>query len=151
MAKIIFDPSTVAKSADVNANFAGTWNGTLIDDGAIHKRHLDPDAVQTVRSDVQTSTATLVLNSDLYDIAAVTAQAASITIGNPTGSPVNGKGALIRIKDNGTARAITWGNLFREIGVTKPVATVANKTIYVSARYNTADTKWDILAVGREA
>lgn len=40
MAKIVFDPSTVAKSADVNSNFAGTWNGTLVDDEAISWRHL---------------------------------------------------------------------------------------------------------------
>lgn len=38
--KIIFSPSTVAKSAEVNQNFAGTWDGTLMDDESIGWQHL---------------------------------------------------------------------------------------------------------------
>lgn len=81
---------------------------------------------------------------------AVTALAQNVTIAAPTGSPTNGQALLYRIKDNGTTRTISWNAVFRAIGITLPTATTANKTMYVSARYNTLDTKWDVLSVGRE-
>lgn len=40
MVRVVFDPSTLAKSADVNSNFSGTWNGTFMDDNSISWRHL---------------------------------------------------------------------------------------------------------------
>jgi len=58
---------------------------------------------------------------------------------------------VIRIKDNGTARAISYGSQYRAIGVTLPTTTVISKTLYLAMVYNAADTKWDVLAVGQEA
>ncbi|KKK78085.1 hypothetical protein LCGC14_2847080, partial [marine sediment metagenome] len=58
---------------------------------------------------------------------------------------------LIRIKDDATGRAISWNAIFRVINVTLPVTTVSSKTMYIGCKYNTADTKWDVLAVGEEA
>ena len=82
----------------------------------------------------------------------ITAQAAALTIANPT--PANfspGQGLLIRIKDNGTARAITWDTNYRAVGVTLPTTTVINKTLYVGMIWNSTDSKFDVLAVGQEA
>jgi len=60
------------------------------------------------------------------------------------------------VKNNGTvtAQAITWtttSGAYRVIGVTLPTATPSNATTgvaYVGCVYNSADTFWDVLAVG---
>jgi len=87
-------------------------------------------------------------DSDQYNITAL-AQAA--TIAAPSGTPVNGQKLVIRIKDNGTARALTWNAIYRVIGCTLPTTTVLGKTHYIGCIYNEAATKWDVLAVAAEA
>lgn len=99
----------------------------------------------------QASTATLTVDTDAYDMAVLTAQAAGLTIAAPTGGPLDGQGLTIRIKDNGSTRSISWNAVFRAIGVTLPTATTASKTMYVGAKWNSADSKWDVLAVSQEA
>jgi hypothetical protein len=79
-------------------------------------------------------------------------QAAPISpIAAPSGTPTNGQRLLIRIKDNGTARALTWNAIYRVIGVTLPTTTTANKTIYVGCIYNSADSTWDVVAETEQA
>lgn len=85
------------------------------------------------------------------DEVCITAQAVALDLANPTGTAVNGWGIVIRIKDNGTARAITYGTQYRAIGVTLPTTTVISKTLYLGMVFNSADTKWDVLAVCQEA
>lgn len=102
-------------------------------------------SVQTVTS---TGTVTPTFGNDLVTI---TAQAAALTIANPTGTAIPGLGLVIRIKDNGTARTITWGSQYRGIGVTLPASTVAGKTTYAAMIYNSTDTTWDVVAVGTQA
>lgn len=87
----------------------------------------------------------------INDLVTITAQAADLTIANPTGTAVNGKDLLIRIKDNGTARAITFDTQYRAIGITLPTTTVINKTMYLGLIYNSTDSKWDILGLNQEA
>ena len=98
-----------------------------------------------------TSTATFTINADEQNTGVLTAQAAALTVANPTGTSVQGQKLVYRIKDDGTARAITWGADFRVIGVTLPTTTTANKLIYVGCIYNTTDSKWDVIAVNEEA
>ncbi len=85
----------------------------------------------------------------------ITAQAAALNLANPTGTAVDGWGIAIRIKDNGTARAIAYnggsGSQYRAIGVTLPTTTVISKTLYLGMVFNNADTKWDVVAVAQEA
>lgn len=96
----------------------------------------------------QASTATLTIDASAYDMAVITAQAAGLTIAAPTGSPQEGQQVLIRIKDNGTARALTWNAAWRVVGVVLPTTTTLGKTHYIAARYNAADSVMDVLAVG---
>ena len=98
-----------------------------------------------------TSTATLTINSNLEDLGIITAQAAALTIAAPTGTPAQGQKLIFRIKDNGTARGITWNAIFRALGTTLPTTTVINKTTYVGCIYNSTDTKWDVVVVNTEA
>ena len=97
------------------------------------------------------SSATVTHNWDSYDATHITAQAAGLTLANPTGTPTDGQPAVIRIKDNGTARAIGYGTQFRAIGVTLPTATVASKTLYLGGFWNAADSKVDVTAYATEA
>lgn len=85
------------------------------------------------------------------DLVKVTAQAAALALANPSGTAVSGWGIAIRIKDNGTARAISYGTQYRAIGVTLPTTTVISKTLYLGCIWNSDDTKLDVVAVAQEA
>lgn len=98
-----------------------------------------------------TSSATPTPSATTDDIFILTAQAAAAAFANPTGTPYNGQRILIRIKDNGTARALTYGTQYRAVGITLPTTTVISKTLYMGMVYNSADTKWDVIAVAQEA
>lgn len=97
----------------------------------------------------------LAWNSDSYDAYHITALANALTINADSGTPTNGQKMIFRIKDNGTARALTWttgaSKAFRAIGVTLPTTTVAGKTVYVGCIYSDADSRWDAVAVAQEA
>lgn len=133
-----------SSTADRIAAFNGT-TGKLIKDGGKTIAELRAPAIQAVTS---SATVTPTFSDDMVK---VTAQAAGLTLANPTGTAIPGLGIVIRIKDNGTARSITYGSQYRAIGVTLPATTVISKTLYLAMVYNSDDTKWDVLAVGQEA
>lgn len=91
------------------------------------------------------STGTLAPDLATYNIYTVTALAAAMTISAPAGTPSDGEVIVIRIKDNGTTRAITWNAAFTGIGDTLLAATTAGKWHYLNGMYNTATSKWDML------
>lgn len=101
--------------------------------------------IQTVTS---SATVTPTFSNDEVQI---TAQAAGLTLANPTGTAVDGHGVIIRIKDNGTARSISYGSQYRALGVTLPTTTVISKTLYLGMIFNNTDTKWDVVSVAQEA
>ncbi len=109
------------------------------------KAIIDPISITTA------STATLTIDADVSDFATITAQAEALTIAAPTGSPVEGQKLIIRLKDDGSARAITFNAIFRALGVTLPTTTVVSKITYLGLVYNSTDTKWDIVATKTEA
>lgn len=111
---------------------------------------LGADYKKVLGSTVTASTATLTPTSATR-MWAVSAQAAALTVANPTGTWVDGQPLLIRIEDNGTARAISWGSNYRAVGTTLPTTTVVGKQHYIGAFYNAVDTKWDVTAVAAEA
>lgn len=118
-----------AGGAKIDANFVELYN----------------PQIQAVTS---AATVTPTFNNDMVKI---TAQAAALTLANPSGTAVAGWGIAIRIKDNGTARAISYGAQYRAVGVTLPTTTVISKTLYLGMIYNADDTKWDVTAVAQEA
>jgi hypothetical protein len=100
------------------------------------------------------TTGTLTPNSNTTDIFVASGLTGGVTFAVPTGSPTNGQRLLIRIKDDGTARALTWTTSaggYRVIGITLPTTTVINKTTYVGCVYNSADSFWDSVATVTEA
>ena len=100
-----------------------------------------------------TSSANPTINTDNYNAVTITAQAediASMTT-NLSGTPTNFQSLLIRIKDNDTARAITWGESFQSGSATLPTTTVVGKTLLVGLKYDSVDNKWTCEAVGSRA
>lgn len=79
------------------------------------------------------------------DIVEVTSQAAALTLANPTGTPANGHPILFRIKDNGTARAITFGADYLGVGGALPTTTIAGKWMYFTGFYSSADSKVHVI------
>lgn len=94
------------------------------------------------------STSTLTPNVDLYDLFIISAQAEALLIANPTGTAVLGNGFMIDIDDNGSARAITYGNLYTSTFVTLPTTTIAGKRMKLVLQYN--GTNWELLNVINE-
>lgn len=81
----------------------------------------------------------------------LTALAAAAEFAVPSGSPANGNRLIIRIKDNATARALTWNAIYRRLEFALPTTTVISKTMYLGFIYNSADSKFDLVAVNQEA
>ena len=81
----------------------------------------------------------------------ITALGEAAEFAAPSGTPVNGNSVIIRILDDGTGRALTYNAIYREVGVSLPTTTTASKTIYIGAVYNSADSKWDAIAMAEEA
>ena len=97
---------------------------------------------------------TITPTGDTADQYNITALGAAATFAIPSGTPTDGQKLNIRIKDNGTGRALTWTTSaggYRVIETTLPTTTTANKTIYVGCIYNSADSFWDVLAVATQA
>ncbi len=90
------------------------------------------------------------LDCDTLDMFIVTAQAGALLFNNPSGTPTQGQPLLIRIKDNGTARALTYGAQFRAMGTSLPTTTVLSKTLYLGLIWKATDSKWDLVAAEQE-
>jgi hypothetical protein len=103
------------------------------------------------RTSSTASTATLTPDISAFDQYNLTAQAAGLTVEAPTGTPVDGNKLIIRILDNGTPQTINWNGTYTAIGMTLPTTTTANKMIYVGCVYNSANTRWDVIALTTQA
>ena len=103
------------------------------------------------RANGTASSATPTPNADTTDVYYITAQAEAATFGAPTGTPHNGQKLIIRILDNGTARALAWNAIYASRGATLPATTVLGKTHYVGLIYNSNTTTWDCVAATAEA
>lgn len=96
--------------------------------------------------------ATLTPNIDDYNIYELNAQAGALTIANPAGTPNDGDVIIIRIKDNGTARAITYGNAYTNIsGLDSLATTVISKWSVLGIVYNATAAKYQIVSISTEA
>jgi hypothetical protein len=97
-----------------------------------------------------TQSATPAINTDNTDVASITGLAQAITSMTTglTGSPNDGDMLIVRITDNGTARAISWGSSFEASGnVALPTTTVASTMLMTGFAWNTVTTKWRCVAV----
>ena len=97
----------------------------------------------TKRVSTVASSATPTPSAATDDMYTITAQAVAATIGTP-GAGTQGQSLVVRIKDNGTARGITWNAVYRfSADLPALTTTIANATHYCYFIYNTTDSKWD--------
>lgn len=113
-----------------------------------------PDNYPRVKSQASSSSP-FDWNSNQYDEYAFTALANDLTINADSGSPVDGQKIIFRIKDDGTARALTWttgsAKSFRAVGITLPTTTVISKEVYVGCIFNSSANRWDAVGLAQEA
>ena len=140
----------------------GVWNGTPIANAYLANSSVTLNGTSVslggtatipsaTRVNSQTSASSVTPDANSYDVYAFTALAATLTINAPTGSPGNCQRLMFRILDNGTPQTLSWNATFTVIGVTLPTTTVANKTTYVGCMYNSAASRWDVIAVTTQA
>lgn len=136
------------------ATYADTGGTQLADAGA---PPVLPAATQTLTNKRVTarvgstaSSATPTPSADDHDMYIVTALAETATFGAPTGTPTNGQKLTVRIKDDGTGRTLAWNAAYRALGNDLPTTTTASKTMYLGFIYNSADSKWDLVALAEQ-
>lgn len=132
--------TALGNAANATGGFA-TIDGTA----TLTNKRIDPRVSSTA------STASLTPDISSFDQYNLTAQAAALTINAPIGTPVDGNKIIFRILDNGVSQTINWNGTYTVIGVILPTSTVAGKMTYVGCIYNTANTRWDVVAVVRQA
>lgn len=152
------DALTKATGSDINT---GTDDAKYVTPKAIADSNISfPSKTETLTNKritprvlAITSSATPTINTDNCDAVTITAQAEAITsmTTNLSGTPTNFQKLMIRIKDNGTARAITWGASFEAKGVALPTTTTAGKVSTIGFVYDTVTSKWGCVAVATEA
>lgn len=153
-AKLILNGSSSGSSTlKATAAASGTLTLPAATDTLVGKATTDTLTNKRITARIGTtaSSATPTPDADSHDQYNVTALAAGATFGAPTGTPVDGQKLLIRIKDNGTARALAYNAIYRAMGITLPTTTVISKTLYLGMVYCAVDSRWDVLAVGQEA
>lgn len=145
--------ANIATAAGDTATFISLGSGNWVctnyqrkDGTALKKNNTRLVTAASYTTDTGTS-----LNCDTTDQFEVTAQAGALLFNAPSGTPVGGQKLIIRIKDNGTARALTYNAIFRPMGNALPTTTVVSKTLYMGFIYNATDSKWDLVAVAQEA
>lgn len=136
------DPMLVTLDKGQGSGAVTSVNGAS---GAVILTHASITTTQTVTS---ASTVTPLVNDDKV---VISAQAAALTIANPSGTEAEGQGFVIALKDNATARAITFGSNYRPMGAALPTTTILSKWMYIPVIYNATDGKWDVMAVSQQA
>jgi hypothetical protein len=154
--------SGVAASSFVLSNGSGNI------DGSVAQKAI-PAGVVVGTTDTQTLTnkrvtqrvvaagstsGTITPTGDTADVFTMLGLTGAVTVAAPSGTPTNGQKLILRIKDNGTARALTWTTTsggYRGVGSILPPTTFVNKVAYVGCIYNSTDNFWDVVAYSQEA
>lgn len=101
-------------------------------------------------------------NSNSFDVLAVNSLQNDTTISADAGAPSDGAKLVLRFKDNGSSRVITFtggsSKTFLPVGVTLTpsgsnftYATLPGKLVYFGCIYNSNSSRWDIIALSQEA
>jgi hypothetical protein len=121
---------------------------TLTDTQTLTNKRITAVVVSAASYTTDTGTS---LSWDTADEFVITAQAGALKFNNPSGTPTPGQVMIIRIKDNATARALTWDTQYRALGTPLPSTTVLSKTLYLALFWNSTDTKVDLVGSAQEA
>jgi hypothetical protein len=151
MLKVMYDPQSIEADAFARENHTGTQPVATITGLApiaTSGSYADLSGTPTYlppRSVSAASGPTLTPNVDSYDVVAMTAQAQALAIAAPTGTPLDGQELTVRIRDNGTSRALSWDGAYSGYTSDLPASTVVNMTMLYRFMFNSSTNKWDLL------
>lgn len=132
---------------DIESTNAPTVGGTALPTATSTTTFTNKAITQRVVTTTDDATAVIdVAVTDVYELSAI----ANNTTFSFTGSPTDGQKFIIRYKDAGVSKTLTWTG-FVAIGITLPTATTANKWGYVGVQYNAAAAAYHALATVTEA
>lgn len=109
--------------------------------------------VPRVNNNGGVTSGTIVPTGDLSDQYELLGLTGSVTVDIPSGTPLAGQKLMLRIKDNGTSRGLTWTTSsggYRVVGAVLPVSTTVSKNTYVGCVYNSLEGFWDVVAVATQ-
>jgi len=148
----ITDTAT-GSSTNININVVPKWTGRFqagwvnvptisSTDTLTNKRITD-----RIKQDASHTTS-VTMDSDSYDEYDITAQAGALLFNNPSWTPTNCQKLMVRIKDNWTARALTYWSQFASWSATLPTTTTLSKKLWIWFEWDSTDSKWYCLATG---
>jgi len=138
------------KKATESAEIIGSFDFRLKEAEKRIKELIGITDILKLKVTTEVSSATPTINTDRTELHSITALGEAVTsmTTNLKGNPKDGQGLIIRALDDGTARAITWGDSFEDAGVALPGTTVISKLLTVVFKYNSVTGKFGcILAV----
>lgn len=156
------DATNYVKPVTIGSNLSFSTGGTLSVTGLTGGIDCDSlaecDVITTIQGDITnlqtavtlkvtniTSSATPSIDYDV-DQYNITALATNITSVSLSGTFVDRQRLIVTIKDNGTARTITWGSSFNGTWATLPTTTVVGKTWIGGFIYNATTSKYECVA-----
>lgn len=117
---------------------------SFVNTGTMTVPSISGTLVQYVEGNVASSAAPAPQGDARENYLDITALATTASFSAPSGTAVNHNTLLVRIKDNGTVRTLSWNAIYRAgSDFALPTTTVAGKTMYIMFVYNSADSKWD--------
>lgn len=152
MLQSMYDPQSIQDDAFDRANHTGTQPvGTItgLATVATSGSYADLSGKPTYlppRTTSQATATTLTPNSDAYDFVAITALASPLTIAAPSGTPWDGQILRLRLRDNGTSRALTWNGIYTAYSSDLPASTVVNMTMAYEFWFNSSSNSWDLVS-----
>ena len=135
--------TTISRSAAGVIAVEGVTVPTISSTSTLTNKRITKRVVTT------TDDATAVIDTDITDEYELSAMANATTF-TVTGTPTDWQTLLIRLKDNGSARALTWTMSGGVIGVTLPTTTVISKWSIIGFKYFSSTTSWKAIAVSQE-
>lgn len=148
MAKFISDFTLIDKSAlaATTSFIHGRDTARALGDRDVRMNAAD-FANRQPREVTVASSATPTPDSDITDIFTVTALLEAAAFAIPTGTPTQGQRLVLRIKDDGTARALTYDAIYRVFHVSLPTTTTISQLLYIFLIYDSTQAKWDVVDV----
>lgn len=125
-----------------------------VSDKTISASTIEGTAVKPRAVGASATNGTMSPNADQADVFIMEGLDGAVTIGAPTGTPTDGQKLMLRIQDDGNARALTWttgsAGAYRAVGAALPTTTVAGRTLYAGCIWNGTAERWDVVAVAQE-
>lgn len=112
---------------------SGSFAGTT-DAQTLSNKRIDPRASSAASGDISPDISS-------FDQYVRTGLSASVTISNPTGTPSEGNKLLFALHDNGTSRAVSFGNQYKG---NLPTSTTPGQTLWIGAIYH--GSNWHVIA-----